>query len=130
MKLEKFDLEKALNGAKVVTRDRREVKQLTKFECSRIYSLVGVLDNFIQTWTSEGIFDTEYEGECLADLFLAVEPNSVWVNVYQQDGIIKIGGPFKTKKEALIYGENLKHYVKTIEITDETENETFNTKEK
>jgi hypothetical protein len=32
MKLEKFDLEKAINGAKVVTRDGREVTQLTKFE--------------------------------------------------------------------------------------------------
>jgi hypothetical protein len=59
MKLEKFDLEKALNGAKVVTRDGREVKQLTKFEGLSLDSLGGVLDNQLRTWTTQGLFKFE-----------------------------------------------------------------------
>jgi hypothetical protein len=34
-----------LNGAKVVTRDGREVKELIKFESLQDYTLGGVLDN-------------------------------------------------------------------------------------
>jgi hypothetical protein len=121
MKLEKFDLEKALNGAKVVTRDGREVKELTKFEGLKNYPLVGVLDTNLHTWTTQGMFNSNHEVECIRDLFLVVEPNRVWVNIYQHDGIISIGSIYKTKKEAR--GKAIDHvdmkYIKTIEITDE-----------
>lgn len=121
MKLEKFDLEKAINGAKVVTRDGREVLQLTKFECLNLYSLVGVVDGAIQKWTSEGIFDNQIS-ESHLDLFLAVEPIRIYKNVYRSiDGGIELGASHKTKEQAVKQCSDAKDYIKTIEITDEPE---------
>jgi hypothetical protein len=96
MKLEKFDLEKALNGAKVVTRDGHEVTQLTKFESvNDDYPVIGVLDNNLQAWTTQGKFNTNH-GESDADLFLAVEPQRVWVNVFTTitEKFMGLGGNF------------------------------------
>jgi hypothetical protein len=72
MKLEKFDLEKALNGAKVVTRDGKEVKELTKFEGLSLYILVGLIDGEVHSWNEDGWHHNERSG--VYDLFLAVEP--------------------------------------------------------
>jgi hypothetical protein len=118
MKLEKFDLEKALNGAKVVTRDGREVKELTKFEGFKDYPLVGVLDNQLQTWTTQGLI-SPHLGECRADLFLAVETKRVYVNVYILHDTIKTGGNYDTLEAAKKAIQKGLDYIKTIEITDE-----------
>jgi hypothetical protein len=119
MKLEKFDLEKAINGAKVVTRDGHEVTQLTKFESvNDDYSVLGVLDNNLQAWTRQGKFNTNH-GECDADLFIAVEPQRVWVNVLKINGHIGLGAIGYTKEEAKMKNIHMDKYIKTIEITDE-----------
>lgn len=120
MKTKPFNLEEALNGAKVVTRDGREVLQLTKFECLNLYSLVGVVDGAIQKWTSEGIFDNQIS-ESHLDLFLAVEPQRIYKNVYRSsiDGGIELGASHKTKEQAVKQGSDAENYIKTIEITDE-----------
>lgn len=119
MKLEKFDLEKALNGANVVTRDGREVKELTKFKSlNNYYPLVGVLDNELQTWTRTGQFDVNKDNHD-NDLFIAVEPKRIWVNVYVTDDSIHTGGNYNSleaAKKAIQKGFN---YIKTIEITDQ-----------
>jgi hypothetical protein len=119
MKLEKFDLEKALNGAKVVTRHGREVKELIKFESLKDYPLGGVLDNQLKTWTEQGKFDTEHVGESNLDLCLAVEPQSIWVNVLKINGQIGLGAIGYTKEEAINNNYHTDKYIKTIEITDE-----------
>jgi hypothetical protein len=56
MKTKPFNLEKALNGAKVVTRDGREVTQLTCFDTSDNYeySLYGVIGKDICCWARTG----------------------------------------------------------------------------
>jgi hypothetical protein len=122
MKLEKFDLEKALNGAKVVTRDGREVTQLTKFETSDIMTIYGVVDGEVYGWDKNGtygypsLFDNDNE------LFLAVEPESIWVNVYCHKGKLQIvGTPHNslTQAKANILHSVNRQYIKTIEITDE-----------
>ena len=118
MKLEKFDLEKALNGAKVVTRDGREVKELIKFESLQDYTLGGVLDNQLKTWTEQGKFHTEHV-ESDEDLCLAVEPQSIWVNVLKINGHIGLGAIGYTKEEAKMKNIHMDKYIKTIEITDE-----------
>jgi hypothetical protein len=120
MKLQKFDLEKALNGAKVVTRDGHEVTQLTKFESvNDDYPVIGVLDNNLQAWTTQGKFNTNH-GESDADLFLAVEPQRVWVNVYH-DNYGEIYAQFFRDETLAISRGKVKgsNYIKTIEITDE-----------
>lgn len=124
MKLEKFDLEKALNGAKVVTRDGREVTELSKFTSVSNYPLVGVLGGWISNWTIDGMFREDIK-ESDADLFLAVEPKSIYKiykNVYRSiDGGIELGSSFLTREQAITYITDNETYIKTIEITDEPE---------
>jgi len=124
MKLEKFDLEKALNGSKVVTRDGREVLQLTKFESLRNnYPLVGVLDNELKSWNEQGKHSNFYVGDSNLDLFLAVEPQRIWVNVYYyHNGKLWLGGTdYNSLTEAKLHAVDTPNmqYIKTIEITDE-----------
>jgi hypothetical protein len=117
MKTKPFNLEEALNGAKVVTRIGLEVSQLTKFEGSKEYQLAGVMDGKLQTWTEQGVY---HAGESDEDLFLAVKPKRIWVNVYIFHDTLQIGGrTFNTLKAAKkSIGQN-PNYIKTIEITDE-----------
>lgn len=120
MKTQKFDLEKALNGAKVVTRNGKEVKQLTHFDASYKYAyhLYGVIGEHIYSWTKTGQYD-HFNDHHEHDLFIAVEPNRIWVNVYVTDDSIHTGGNYnslKAAKKAIQKGFN---YIKTIEITDQ-----------
>ena len=123
MKLEKFDLEKALNGAKVVTRDGREVLELTKFENLGELPLVGVVDGDLETWSIKGEYSKDTTSNM--DLFIEYEVQSVWVNVYKDaNGYLWVGGDyFATFELAQNYATNQKYlmrpYLKTIEITDE-----------
>ena len=121
MKLEKFDLEKALNGAKVVTRDGREVTQFTKLEIDNEYCLSGVFERKHGRWTIDGHF---YAGRDMGeDLFLEGKVQSVWVNIYRKDGDegIFIGNRrYTSQEDAIEYiHQNDTDYIKTIEITDE-----------
>jgi hypothetical protein len=120
MTIEKFDLEKALNGAKVVTRDGHEVTQLTKFESvNDDYPVLGVLDNNLQAWTRQGKFNTNHE-ESDADLFLAVEPQRKWVNLYKDvEGDFCLGQWCHSLEEAKHLIDPSLNFIKTIEITDE-----------
>jgi hypothetical protein len=119
MKLKKFDLQKALNGAKVVTRDGKELTQLHIFDnVESHYPVYGCIENSIARWTTDGCFlnnDSKNEN----DLFIEVEVKSVWQNVYTDMGDLLISGVYKTKEQAL--NEKIEGwvYLKTIEITDE-----------
>lgn len=118
MKLEKFDLEKALNGAKVVTREGREVTQFTKFEIDSKFPLHGVVGSKLYSWMIDGYFKENNDCSSI-DLFLAVEPQRIWSNVYKhENGNIWLGGYYRSLLDAKksIYS---KEYIKTIEITDE-----------
>jgi hypothetical protein len=120
MKLEKFDLEKALNGAKVVTRDGKEVKQLTYFDLSddHKYHLYGVVGKSIRCWTITGQYEPSDDNYDL-DLFLAVEPKRIWVNVYMFHDTIQTVGNYNTLEAAKKAIDQNLNFIKTIEITDE-----------
>lgn len=49
-----FNLEKALTGEPVMTRDGKEVTQLTLFTVDSVYNLAGVVDGVLLRYTSEG----------------------------------------------------------------------------
>jgi hypothetical protein len=121
MRLEKFDLEKALNGAKVVTRDGREVSQFVKFDTYEKFSLYGVVNDEILFWDIKGRY---YEGaNPNIDLFIVGEVQSIWVNVYKKsnNGEMYIGSQrYKSKNNAInAVSREDQEYLKTIEITDE-----------
>lgn len=121
----KFDLEKALAGAKVITRDGREVTQLTRFDIYGNYPLIGVINKQKETFQINGKFQDS--GESTADLFMAPEKISCWVNVYLHKSLAghveKIGiRTYTTKENALKFTEvnsRFYTYIKTIEITNE-----------
>lgn len=120
MKIKPFNLEEALNGAKVVTRDGRFVNQLIKFNADEKETLYGVVDKEIASWKDDGRWG---EKDHHIDLFLAVEPKSIWVNIYRRhnyDDIYVGDTRFKSKQDAIkSVGKNDPDYIKTIQITDE-----------
>ena len=123
IRLEPFDLEKALNGEKVVTRDGRQVTQLTHFELlNNTYPLYGVIGGGLDGWTIDGRY-SKYDTENKADLFLESKVQSIWVNIYRKDGDegIFIGNRrYTSQEDAIEYiHQNDTDYIKTIEITDE-----------
>ncbi len=70
--MKKFNLEEALAGKPVVTRDGRKVKELHLFKTDCEYPLAGVLehDNDVLMFTKEGVFP-KYFRENHFDLFMA-----------------------------------------------------------
>lgn len=53
------------------------------------------------------------------DLVEIFEPQSIWVNVYEDCSGLMISLEYGTKKEALINTHQFVGYIKTIEITNE-----------
>lgn len=123
MRTKEFNLQEALNGAKVVTRDGREVTQLTKFETIEEHCLYGVVDEEIHSWLKNGTFYAHTKNK--NDLFLAVEPRRIWVNVYEGSTgeIFTVNHSYSSLEMAIHdkkYHEGMFcKYIKTIEITDE-----------
>ena len=81
--MNKFDLEKALAGGKVVTRDGREVTQLHAFKGvdSGQECIYAFLDGDVQNYFDGGIYNEDLN-ENPNDLFMAPKQLSGFVNVY------------------------------------------------
>ena len=125
MKTKPFNLEEALNGAKVVTRSGREVTQLHKFDVKKSHSLWGVLDDEVASWTIKGEF-WDKENNDSKDLLLVVEPKRIYLNVYEHNNKIVVSQMSFSNRENAIKDKNnyegsftFCKYIKTIEITDE-----------
>jgi len=119
-----FDLEKALAGEPVVTRDGRKVTQLHMFNCDEclIYPLYGVVFENLEKWKRDGKYNIREESQ--NDLFMAEKEMCCWVNVYQNGyhkNYLFVGDSYGSKKTALENIQNItnieKHkYIKTIKI--------------
>ena len=127
MKTKPFNLEEALNGAKVVTRNGDEVTQLHKFNVKKFHCLCGVLDEDILSWTIDGAF-WDKENSHSRDLLLVVEPKRIYLNVYEHNnGIFVSQRSFSNRENAIKDKNNYEgsfpfcKYIKTIEIRDEDE---------
>ena len=109
MKLIPFDLEKALVGEKVITREGIEVKNLTLFEGCGIYSLAGILEESLISWTSEGIYSKGDINE--NDLFMApkepVKKEGWKAIINEKNGLVYENSIiFESKQEALDFFSN------------------------
>lgn len=119
-----FNLEEALNRAKVITRDGRFVTQLTKFNADEKETLYGVVSNEIVSWKDDGRFSfiPPYNDHIL-DLFMYVEPIRIWVNIfkrYNSNEIYVGANRYKSKEDAInSLDKNDPDYIKTIEINDQ-----------
>lgn len=72
-----FDLEAAKAGAPVVTRDGREVKQLTVFEGVGVQPIFAVIENTIYQFDLNGSYCSPHERSHL-DLFMAPKKVQIW----------------------------------------------------
>ena len=80
--LKPFDLEKALAGAKVVSRDGIEVTEIKLFESIKHdFKVVAISGGDVATYTIDGVYSCT-KGESKYDLFLAPELKTGWVNIY------------------------------------------------
>lgn len=85
-----FNLEAAINGAKVVTRQGNEVEQIMFFDVKHGRKcVVGVLDGEIHDWHEDGHFFTDHE-ESVLDLFMASVSQVGWINIYKNNCDSKI----------------------------------------
>ena len=121
-----FDLEKALAGEPVVTRDGRPVTQVTKFDAPNDPNpVVAVIDGDTQSFTLTGAYfgqgkENEY------DLFMATKTvkKEGWVNLYRSfDGecTIAANSIYSSKTEALHRPQFAKKYIATVKIEWEEE---------
>lgn len=98
----KFNLEEALAGKPVVTREGKPVTQLVKFEDvdDPYRVLVGVVDRNILAWSSSGMYSYDSTDNS-NDLFMA--PEKKWTNLYYdpEEHDVVSGEICSSKEEAL-----------------------------
>jgi hypothetical protein len=109
-----FDLEKALAGEPVVTRDGRAVAQLTKFDCISNDPVWGVINGYLKSFRLDGSY---LNSPSSYDLFIA-EPER-WVNVYWDEeknyGFIS-SVIYSSEAEARANIHDFQHYQTTIKL--------------
>lgn len=130
-KLAPFDLEKALEGAEVVTRDGRPVTNLTLFEVAEPgdYCLTGILDGKMDQWTRHGSYyryspALNTQQDYNADLFMPVQPLVAegWVNVYADGKKVWFGAICTSEEDANTLRKECnasRVWVRTIHIKEE-----------
>ena len=106
---------------KVVTKDGKEVTQLTLFKRYSPFKLVGIIMNDIYTWTENGHYNGDEE-DSYDDLQLQYEEEvgESWVNVYEKDGERLVGDTYPNKKYAINQRDEIVNYtyIKTINLND------------
>ena len=128
----KFNLEEALNGAKLETREGLKVKYVHLIEnINNPHPLVVVLEDSdggdsISNYTVDGRYWSD-GGDSKLDLFIVKEPKVYYANVYKdfKTRQVTLGGNlFDTEEDAIesaVEG-GFMQYFKTISFTDELEN--------
>lgn len=100
-----FDLEKALAGEPVVTRDGLPVTNLHLINENVPYPLVGILNDRLQTWTKDGRFTAIYE-TCNDDLLMAPKEHKEYIVRSGKYGTVScLMGPFKTIEMANTFAQ-------------------------
>lgn len=118
-----FNLEQALAGKKVITRDGQTVTELHLFKHEELDNpLTGIVDGAIYCWTTVGSYIGN--GVTNLDLFMKKEKKQYWKNVFFIHGnVIASNSSYPTETEALanIPVSQEITYIKTILIHEEEE---------
>lgn len=94
MKTRPFNLEEALAGKPVVTRDGQEVTQITLFEgTTTSHPVFAVLEGDILCFNENGMHGINSSS---LDLFMKVRTMTVWVNLYPDCAV----HPYTSKEDA------------------------------
>lgn len=100
--MKQFDLEKAIAGEPVVTRNGSPVRILCTDRVGDQYPIVALIrdDNYdtIVSYTKEGFI--HLDKEAANDLFMATKKKEGWINVYiTEDGYAEINATIYLSKE-------------------------------
>ena len=123
-KLKPFNLEKAKQGAKVITRDGRPARIICWDRVGKLYPIValvechyndGKTEEEVMIYTNQGTYNDDGTEHCY-DLFMAPTVVERWMNVY------KCGGGYaysyySSEQEALKHKDNYSEYVTTTKIS-------------
>ncbi len=122
--MKEFNLERALAGDKVVTRDGREVTQLTQFKTSHGIVLGAIVDNRLDNWNENGVYDRKSYNENVWDLFMDPQTTNLWINVHKEQRYDDASGAristydaclFVDESDAIIDSEMI-GFIKTFSI--------------
>ncbi len=91
-----FNLEAALNGGSVVTRDGRDVTEIHLFKTKCDYPLMTIINGDLYTFEENGKYSVAEEHSL--DLFMKSQKKEGWVNVYD-DGVVSHIYPTKDAAE-------------------------------
>lgn len=83
-----FNLQEALEGKPVVTRDGRKVK-IAGYNPEALHKtevIVGWAEGVYECWNEHGSYNVNRE--CPEDLFMAPETKDVWVIIYEHCGTL------------------------------------------
>lgn len=76
-----FDLEKAIEGDPVITRNGDPVTQITRFDIiTSVFKLYGVVNGCVECWASDGRYGIDLGS---FDLFMAPVNRQEWRAVYK-----------------------------------------------
>lgn len=116
--MKSFNLEKAKQGAEVITRDGRKVKILTFSRRNNDYPIVALMDcgkeDAIQMYTIDGYLNKD-KTQNRFDLMM--ENTKVYMNVYREGDTYVLGNHIFSSREKAIDCRGA-DYVKTIEIEE------------
>lgn len=117
MNLKPFNLERALAGDPVVTRDGRKIIEIIKFNSDINHPIFALVENRINAeWrTLEGKYWDNQESE--SDLFMIPIKKTYWINIYKNEyGIRLYHDTFFNSKEDAINSKILRNYHSTVHV--------------
>ena len=112
-----FNLQEALAGKPVVTKDGRKVTEIYHFNTAETtHPVYACIDKHVYIFREEGTFYDNYPSHL--DLFMEEPIIEGWVNIYYQNitGNMWTGDVHPTYEQAVNTKEDYLNYVKTIKI--------------
>ena len=118
--MKKFDLQKALSGERVITRNGKEVTGLHLFGVDNELPLFGIVEKELHRWSKTGRLFTGSKDSYL-DLFMPGGKKTMWVNIYKGvDWFCSSNILYESKVNALIHADNKSRtLIDTVPVTFE-----------
>lgn len=113
-----FNLERAIAGDPVQTKNGKPVSQLTVFKSVDKYNVIGVVDGEIDSWDEWGNSPLIIEPESY-QLVMAPEKKTGWLNLYEWEDGQRAGIVYNSEEEAIEETKifyKYKTFIKTIKI--------------
>jgi hypothetical protein len=99
-----FNLEKALAGEPVITRDGQKVTEIVHLKTAQreLQKIIGVIDGQVNMFCERGYFDIGPPFQNELDLFMAPVKRIIWLNIFMNGyGVIfSCSRPYETKEHA------------------------------